>query len=179
MLSQFPKSIAAGLSLRAELYLPEYLAPDWSLVALLRGPSVVDLAATAQGTAHLFALDGAATSSYLPGDYSVSVRAISGSDVFEVESGILAVVVDLGLAVAGHESRTHAVKVLASVEAVIEGRATRDQESYSINGRTLTRTPIADLLLLRDRYRKEVGSERRGGRPKPLLRRKINVRFGR
>lgn len=54
---------------------------------------------------------------------------------------------------------THATKVLAAIEAVIEGRATVDQQSYTIEGRTLQRTPMQDLLLLRDRYKREVAQE--------------------
>jgi hypothetical protein len=39
------------------------------------------------------------------------------------------------------------------VEAVLEKRATKDQEAYSIIGRSLTRTSIEELTKLRDSYR--------------------------
>jgi hypothetical protein len=44
---------------------------------------------------------------------------------------------------------------LDAIEATIEGRASKDQESYSIQGRSLARTPIADLILLRGKYKAE------------------------
>ena len=53
------------------------------------------------------------------------------------------------------EVQSHARKVLSAIEAVIEGRASQDQMSYSIAGRSLARMPIEDLLLFRDRYRSE------------------------
>ena len=54
---------------------------------------------------------------------------------------------------------THATRVLAAIEAVLERRATKDQESYTIDGRSLSRTPISELLLLRNLYRREVQLE--------------------
>jgi len=53
---------------------------------------------------------------------------------------------------------THVTTVLANVQAVIEGRATSDQQAYTIAGRSLQKMPIADLLMLRDRYKSELRS---------------------
>jgi hypothetical protein len=63
------------------------------------------------------------------------------------------------MASAGFDGSTHAQRTLAAIEAVLEKRATRDQEKYSINNRELSRTPISDLLLLRDRYKTQVRME--------------------
>lgn len=54
---------------------------------------------------------------------------------------------------------SHAQTVLAAIEAVIERRATVDQESYSIDGRSLSRTPLAELYKFRARYMDEVARE--------------------
>jgi hypothetical protein len=51
--------------------------------------------------------------------------------------------------------RSHAKIVLDSIEAVLENRATMDQSSMSIAGRSLSRTPLPDLMELRDRYKAE------------------------
>ena len=179
MLSQFPKQITAGLSLKCEVISSEYPAPDWTLTAHIRGSKSIDLISLAQGTAHLFAATATETASYDAGDYAVTVRAKKGDDVFEIESGSLIISADLGAVGDGHDAKSHARKVLTAIEAVIEGRASKDQESYTINGRSLTRTSIADLLTLRDRYKKEAAAEANGGKGGKLLRRKIKVRFGR
>ena len=47
---------------------------------------------------------------------------------------------------------------------MIEKRASLDQERYRINNRELYRTPIADLLKLRDLYRAEVRREQAAAR---------------
>jgi len=76
---------------------------------------------------------------------------------------------------------THARRVLTAIEAVIEGRASKDQEEYTIGTRSLKRTPIKDLLVLRDAYKAEVAHEDAQyrlaqGLPNP---RKVRVRFDR
>lgn len=59
------------------------------------------------------------------------------------------------------EEKSHAKKVLEKVEAVIENRASKDDLSYTIKGRSLSRIPIQDLLLLRKEYLKEYEKEKR------------------
>jgi hypothetical protein len=55
--------------------------------------------------------------------------------------------------------RTHAKKVLDSIQAVIENRATVDQSSFTIAGRSLSRMTIEELFMVRDRYRAEFNEE--------------------
>lgn len=55
--------------------------------------------------------------------------------------------------------RTHARKVLDNIEAVIENRATSDQSAYTINGRSLTRMTIDELIKLRAYYKEIVNKE--------------------
>ena len=177
MLQNFPTSITAGLSLKCEVVTEDYPAPDWELTAILRGPALINLTAVASGTRHMFSETAATTGAWQPGLYAVSVRAKSGDDVHEVEAGQVTIAADLVGIQETHDPRGHAQRTLAAIEVVIEGRATRDQQSYTINGRTLVRTSIADLLMLRDRYKKEVAEFKSGGRHKKLVRRQVKVRF--
>tara|TARA_R100001143_G_scaffold1966_4_gene4759 strand:+ start:21775 stop:22314 length:540 start_codon:yes stop_codon:yes gene_type:complete len=179
LLHQFPSSVTAGLSIKAEVHVDAYPAPEWTLTAIIRGPSSIDLEAAPLGSGHLFAETAAVTSGWDAGTYAVSVRAVSGEDVHEVEAGQLTIAADLVSVHAGFEARGHAQRVLASIEAVIEGRATKDQESYAINGRSLVRTSIADLMLLRDRYKREIARESPNGKRRRLTGRQVKVRFGR
>ena len=43
--------------------------------------------------------------------------------------------------------------MLDKIESILEGRADGDVAAYSINGRSLTKLDITDLLMWRDRYR--------------------------
>ena len=51
--------------------------------------------------------------------------------------------------------------MLDKIESLLEGRADKDVSSYSIQGRSISKMTISDLLLWRDYYRKEVVKERR------------------
>ena len=68
-------------------------------------------------------------------------------------------------------TQSHAQKMLAAIEAVLEGKATHDVLELAIDGTQLKRMGFADLMQVRDRYRAEVINEGRraklktGGRP--------------
>lgn len=89
------------------------------------------------------------TTSHPAGEYKWTAIVIRTSDSVEaiIGEGYVTVVDDA--------IRSHAKIVLDSIEAVIEGRANMDQASMSIAGRSLSRTPIEELLLLRSRYKSE------------------------
>ena len=99
----------------------------------------------------------------MPGTYWFSLRATRGDDVVEVESGQLVVTPDMATASEGFDGRTPAQIALEAIEAVLAKRATMDQERYRINNRELYRTPIAELIRLRNLYREEVRREQRKG----------------
>lgn len=93
----------------------------------------------------------------------------------EVGSGQITIMPDLAAAEAGYTAKTHAQRTLEAIEAVIEKRASMDQERYRINNRELYRTPIADLLKLRDLYRLEVAREQQAQRGCNPFGRKVRV----
>jgi hypothetical protein len=47
------------------------------------------------------------------------------------------------------------------IEALLSGRADKDVNSYSIQGRSISKMGISELLQWRDYYRKEVVKEQR------------------
>ena len=145
MAELFPNGIQAGLTLRRLVVQPAYPAPEWRLSVVLRGPSVIDLHAVPDGRNHLLHVPATTTREWQRGD-----------DIEEIDSGTVTVRPDIAQLAAGHDARSHVQRVLDAIEAVLEKRATLDQEQYRINNRELRRTPIADLLKLRDRYRGEL-----------------------
>lgn len=157
-----PNEIAAGMTFRVEIDLVEYPAPEWSLTLYLRGAVAIDFSSEADGSAHVLAAPGSTTQGWTAGRFSYQLRATDGDDVALIESGEVTIAPDLAAVPAGYDGRSHARRVLDAIEAVIEGRASKDQQSYQINNRSLSRTPIGDLLTLRDRYRAEVRIEAGG-----------------
>jgi hypothetical protein len=76
----------------------------------------------------------------------------------KVDEGVLTVVPNFTTA-AVLDQRTHARKVLDAIRAVLENRATLDQEEMTIGSRSLKRTPLKDLLGLEKEYAARVRTE--------------------
>ena len=173
--SQLPQKITAGLTFESRLNLPDYPATEWAVRLLLRGPQSIDVPAVVDGKTSVIRAAAGVTVTWPAGEYWYSIRATRGSDVVEVGSGQITIMPDLAAAEAGYTAKTHAQRTLEAIEAVIEKRASMDQERYRINNRELYRTPIADLLKLRDLYRLEVAREQQAQRGCNPFGRKVRV----
>lgn len=172
-----PAQIQAGVTFTVRACPKDYPAPDWVLSLHLRGAYVADLTAEAEGAEHIFKATATDTAEWLPGLYSYAIRATNGADVRQIEASTVELLPDLLAVTDPSDLRSHARKTLEAVQAVLEKRATRDQERYTINDRELWRTPIADLLKLRDVYRAEVRREDAAARGKSLWGPAVRVRF--
>ena len=176
-MTNLPSSITAGTTFDRTIIMTAYPAPDWALRAYLRGPQSIDLEAAAEGHGHRFLAQATDTAGWAAGEYWYSLRATNGGDVVEVESGQITIKPDLAALEAGHDGRAHVQKVIDAIEAVLEKRATLDQQRYTINNRELWRTPIPELLMLRDRYRAELRRMNAARRPGGLFDQHVRVRF--
>lgn len=58
--------------------------------------------------------------------------------------------------------QTHAERTLVVIEAALEGRLTKDLESYQIAGRSISKIPVETLMKMRGRYASLVKQERTG-----------------
>lgn len=123
------------------------------------GATSYTITATASGTDYLVEVASVTTAAYTAGRYQWQAYITRTSDSARVtlESGSLEIVPNRSASTA--DPRSHAKIVLDAVEAVLENRATKDQMSYSIAGRSLSRMPIADLLVFRDKYKAEYQRE--------------------
>ena len=117
------------------------------------GATEIQITASANGTAFKIEVGASTTTSYTAGNYQWQSYLTRNSDNERVtiDSGYIEIRPNRDLATT--DPRSHFKIVLDNIEAVIEERATKDQEAYSINGRSLSRTPIADLQQLADSYR--------------------------
>lgn len=152
---------APGLNWNLSFGLPGYPATTYTAHLYMRGPVFVDLTCSAgvDPLSHYLTLTGAESAAKFTrsGDFEYSLQVSDAhGNVAELERGLTVVPANLS---AG-PIISHAQKVLDAIEAVLEKRATLDQQRYSIADRELVRTPIPELLLLRDRYRSEVRRER-------------------
>lgn len=177
MPSLIPNKIAAGASLKWTIRGGDYPAPTWALSLHLRGPDVIDLTATADGSDHLIAASAATSAGWSAGAYAYAVRVTDGADVWQLERGEIEIEGDLTAALAGADHSTHAQRVLAAIDAILEDKATLAQQSYTINGRTLMRRSTRELMALRQVYSRKVAREKARARGDLSFSRPINVEF--
>jgi hypothetical protein len=181
-----PTSVRAGTTWawRREDLTADYPAPTWTLTYWFKRTGTAggnfSVVASADGAAFAVSQTVAQTGPRGPGKYTWTAIVSDGSAAHEVGNGRMTVLARYD-ATGDLDDRSHPRKVLEAIEAVIEGRATKDQESYTIGDRSLDRTPIADLLTLRDRYLGYVADEEAaagvaGGLPNP---RAVGVRMTR
>lgn len=155
--SSVPSVFRAGDTAIWRRTLSDYPAGDgWTLDYLLVQPSrQITLTATADGDSHLIEIAASTTQTWTPGSYSWQERASKAGKIHTTATGTLQIQPSFAAATLGLDARTHAQKTLDALEAWIESRDLGVAE-YQIAGRQLKTIPIPDLLLLRDRYRREV-----------------------
>lgn len=117
------------------------------------------ITATETTTAYIVEVASTVTDDYTADQYKwyAFITRTSDSQRVAVDNGMTTLVANF--ADTNADLRTHAKKVLDAVQAVIENRATIDQSSFSIAGRSLSRMSIDELFLVRDRYRAEYNEE--------------------
>lgn len=160
---------SAGWTLKYRL-VPRFTTPSQSPIMLT---------ATTSGDDYRVQAAAGLTFDWVPGAYYWARWVEQGAIRQSCGDGELTVLTDPAQAVQGYDARGHAQKVVDAIEAVLENRASKDQEEYTIEGRSLKRTPIAELLVLRDRYRAELARDDAveriaAGLPNPS---QIGVRF--
>ena len=128
------------------------------------GSTVITITASASGNDYLVSVGQSTTASYTAGDYrwQAYITRDSDSERLTIDSGTFEVVANRSASTA--DPRSHAKTMLDKIESILEGRADGDVSAYSINGRSLTKLDITELLMWRDRYRadylREVHRER-------------------
>ena len=128
------------------------------------GSTVITITASASGDHYLVSVGQSTTASYTAGDYrwQAYITRDSDSERLTIDSGTFEVIANRSASTA--DPRSHAKTMLDKIESILEGRADGDVSAYSINGRSLTKLDITELLMWRDRYRadylREVHRER-------------------
>ena len=159
-----PAALVAGdsFSFDAPAAYAMHPPPDWSLRFSLRpdagGAPITEIAIDTGGTYRL-RIAPTATAGLARGRHVWALVAVgdANADRKTLATGALFVSPD---PLAAGDARSDAARILDAITARIEGRVTKDADSYSIEGRSITRTPIADLLRLRNIYAKTVARER-------------------
>ena len=119
------------------------------------GANQFTITATETSDDYIIEVPSATTDAYVANAYIwyAFITRSSDSERIAVDNGRAELIDDF--ADSNADVRSHAKTVLDAIEATIEGRASQDQMSYSIAGRSLSRMSIDDLITFRNRYRAE------------------------
>lgn len=120
------------------------------------GSNEIKLPATEVDGYYLFTVESATSADFEVGRYhwQLEITQTSSGNRIVVERGEFEAIPDLD--VNQSDPRTHADIMLAKIETILEGKADSDVGSYSIAGRSLTKMSFDELMVARDRYKREV-----------------------
>jgi hypothetical protein len=121
--------------------------------------SITAVADTENVDDFIFTVAAATTAAYTLGDYQWQLVATKTTTRYTIALGRVTLLDNIAVRNALYDNRSHAKKVLDAIEAVLEGRASRQDQAYTIAGRSLQLTPIPDLIKLRTLYKREYESE--------------------
>lgn len=167
-LTAVPVSTYAGDSLDLLISLADYPASaGWALTYNFRkggdtpesGGSEISFTSTESGSNHLFNILSTTTAGWLPGDYKGVGRVSLGTKVVTVWKGSLEILPDLAEQTDNFDTRTHAKKCLDALNAMIEGKATRDVLNTTIAGQSIGRMTWQDLLSAQAHFQNLVDGE--------------------
>lgn len=170
VLAKEPTKIIAGDTLlfkRTDLA-NDYPTASYSLSYKARlegaGSTVITISATGSGDVYSVSVPASTTAGYTAGVYHWAAYITRTSDNARVTIAEGTWTVEANKATATTDPRSHAKIMLDKIESILQGRADSDVASYTVNGRSLNKLSISDLLLWRDRYRAEYKAEQRAER---------------
>ena len=134
-------------------------AMSWTARLESNGGTAFSATVTEVDDYYKFTLDNSDTGGYTTGDYFWVLKVTQSSDSEEliIDSGKITVK-DNYFGSTG-DTRSHAKIMLDKIESILEGRADADVSSYSIQGRSLSKISINELLQWRDYYKAEYQKE--------------------
>ncbi|ABY90371.1 head-tail joining [Halomonas phage phiHAP-1] len=158
-----PKKLHAGDSVAWGRAVPEYPASDgWALRYVLHGPQVIEIEAFDDHGVYRVEIEASSTEQWSPGQYRWAAFVVGPNDQrYTIDTGNIVIAPNWLLAEPG-DVRSHAQRMLDLIEAALEKRIPKDQQSYEIDGQRLDRIPIERLQELRRAYRRELNRERSG-----------------
>lgn len=162
-----PSQIVSGTTETWTERRSSYPSDEWTLSLHLRGGAQLDTTATAnEDESHEIELTAASGGPLTPlpvGQYYWQLKATNIADTSIkriVDSGSIEVLADLSGNLPNYDGRSDAELMVAAIDAVLAKKATRDQASFTIGQRTLTRIPPDQLITWRQYYAGIVRSEK-------------------
>ena len=163
-----PVEITAGDYIQWQKSVGNYPASQgWTLsYAFLNAGSKIAVTAAAQGDDYLVTIAAATSAGYAAGVYQWQSYVTNGAQRITVSNGEIKINANFATQTT-LETRSQAKQTLDALEAEIYARSTGGMtQEYSIAGRSLKKSPVTELIVLRDKYRSIYLSEQNAERIK-------------
>jgi hypothetical protein len=150
-----PDSFFVGDTLQWTKDLSDFPASTWTLkynlISSDAGAQNILIASSADGDTHAVSVAIVTTAGYTDGDYKWFSYVVDSGDTVRhsIASGTVTIKPDQS---SDTDARSHVKKVLDAIKATIEGIASKEQQSYSIAGRSLSRYTPSELYDLKKEY---------------------------
>lgn len=139
-----------------------YPAPDYTLTLSFSNASkAYSVTSTANGQDHDFLIATTTTATWEPGKYKYQLFAVKGSERYTVRQGDFELLPDFSKI---GDRRSDNQIILDAIIATLKGKASSDQSSVSIEGRSIQRYSYDELIKMRDKFSQLVASEKRADR---------------
>lgn len=177
-----PAEITAGLSTQWTIDLEDYKPADGYTLNyyLLKDSKQIVLNSYDNGDGKfLFQITSAVSATYEVGNYNYKLVALLSGEKYEIKSGVFKINPDYINLSGGYDTRTHNQITLDNIQKTIRGLANKSERQYSINGKSLERFSIAELIKVESQYKKYVQDDIDAEKLKAGLGsgRKVRVRF--
>ena len=152
----------AGDTLNLLIALDNFPASEgWTLTFGFRkeNGSVISFASTASGIQYALTVSSTDSAQWLPGKYIGTGKVTLGSQSFTIWRGSMEVLPDLSQQVDNYDTRTSSKKCLDAINAVLEGKATRDVMQTTIAGQSIGRMSWDELLSAKSYFQDLVDGE--------------------
>ena len=175
----FPPEITPGETLEWEKDFDDFPADEgWVVTYYVRGPGTgFDIAGTADGKTHLFTVPATTSDDItVAGVYSFQAWAVKASEKHLADSGTTKALPSLAAIsspATTFDGRSNAKKILDAIDAIMAGKASIDQQEYTIGNagsqRMLKRIDPLQLLELRKYYAAIVRNEKSRGQTNQIV----------
>ena len=157
-----PATLRAGDTITWDETVSDYPATSGYTLAFVLyayGKNPITITASSSGADYTVSIVPATSRAYVPGVYTwqAYVYKASGTpetitEKYSIAKGQVTILPDLTQASIGVDHRSHVKKVLDAIEALMEGRATSVEMSYSIGNRALSKMSPEELIKWRSHY---------------------------
>ena len=156
-----PDLVTAGDTLRWQrVGGPFPASAGWSLKYTLVGPAAVyHIDAAADGDDYAVTVPAGTSADWKPGTYRMQEYVSNDAERHTLGSSLITITPNLAAATDGIDTRTHAQRVLDSINQWLESKAPV-AGNFEINGRKISYYPLVDLIKLQSRYQFLVGREK-------------------